>query len=134
MRATAPPALLEPGADRPIQPGMDPLFATVEYALGGLQHRLDLIADNVANANTTGYRSKRVEFEAGLSEALAAGKPVPERSAGTTGGSDLVDGNGTSVSLENELTDLAKTSLSRQVLINAFNYKVGALSTAAGAP
>jgi flagellar basal-body rod protein FlgB len=113
---------------------MDPLLATVEYALGGLQHRLDLIADNVANANTTGYRSKRVEFEAGLSEALQAGRPVPEGTTGTSGGFDLADSNGTSVSLENELTELAKTSLSRQVLINGFNYKVGALSTAAGVP
>jgi flagellar basal-body rod protein FlgB len=113
---------------------MDGLFATVEYALGGLQHRLDLIADNVANANTTGYRSKRVEFESGLADALAAGRPVPARSAATSGGYDLTDSNGTSVSLENELTELAKTSLSRQVLINGFNYKIGALSTAAGVP
>lgn len=113
---------------------MDPLFATVEYSLGGLQHRLDLIADNVANANTPGYRSKRVEFESGLAQALAAGRPVPDGGSGTVGGQDLVDSNGTSVSLENELTDLAKTSLSRQVLVNAFNYKVGTLSTAAGVP
>jgi flagellar basal-body rod protein FlgB len=113
---------------------MDALFSTVEYALGGLQHRLDLIADNVANANTTGYRSKRVDFESGLAEALASGRPVPEQAAGTSGGYDLTDANGTSVSLENELADLAKTSLSRQVLVNGFNYKVSALSTAAGVP
>lgn len=113
---------------------MDPLFSTVEYALGGLQHRLDLIADNVANVNTPTYRSKRVEFEAGLADALAAGRPVPDQAAGTTGGFDLVDANGTSVSLENELTELAKTSLSRQVLVNGFNYKVGVISTAAGSP
>jgi len=113
---------------------MDGLFATVEYALGGLQHRLDLIADNVANANTADYRSKRVDFESGLAGALAAGRPVPERAAGTTGGFDLTDSTGNSVSLENELTELAKTSLSRQVLVNGFNYKIGALSTAAGVP
>jgi flagellar basal body rod protein FlgB len=59
---------------------------------------------------------------------------VPARSAAASGGYDLTDSNGTSVSLENELTELAKTSLSRQVLINGFNYKIGALSTAAGVP
>lgn len=113
---------------------MDPLLSTVEYALGGLQTRLDAIADNVANANTTNYRSKRVEFEAGLARALAAGQSVPDAPVAVTGGSDLVDSNGNSVSLENELTDLAKTSLSRQVLISGFNYKIGAVSTAAGSP
>lgn len=113
---------------------MDPLLSTAEYALHGLGLRLDAIADNVANANTPDYRSKRVEFESGLAEALAAGRPTPDGASRRTDGADLVDSNGTSVSLENELTDLAKTSLSRQVLVSGFNYKIGALSTAAGTP
>lgn len=113
---------------------MDPLLSTVEYALGGLQLRLDAIADNVANANTPEYRSKRVEFESELADALKAGRATPDHDVKAGGGADLVDKNGTSVSLENELMDLAKTSLSRQVLVSGFNYKIGALSTAVGVP
>ncbi len=112
---------------------MDPLMSTVEYALGGLQQRLDAISDNVANANTPSYRSKRVEFESGLADALTSGRPAPDRAPRTVGGADLVDSNGTSVSLENELTDLAKTSLSRQVLVSSFNYKLSLIRAAAGA-
>ena len=48
------------------------------------------------------------------------------------GGFDLADNTGTSVSLENELTDLAKTSLERQVMVSGFNYKIDLLKAAAG--
>ncbi|MEZ5218313.1 MAG: hypothetical protein R2705_12740 [Ilumatobacteraceae bacterium] len=112
---------------------MDRLLSTVEYALGGLQLRTDTIAHNVANQNTPLYRSKVVNFEQNLAQALAAGKAAPDRSTGTAGGYDLVDAHGTSVSLENELTEMAKTALSRQTLVSAFNYKVDMAKTAVNA-
>ena len=111
---------------------MDPLFSTVEYTLGGLQLRLDTAAHNVANVNTPLYRSERVSFEQGLASALRAGKAAPGPSPTLVGGEDLVDNSGTSVSLENELTDLAKTALERQVMVSSFNYKVDVLKAAAG--
>ncbi|MBI4885052.1 MAG: hypothetical protein HY826_13460 [Actinobacteria bacterium] len=111
---------------------MDPLFSTVEYAMGGLQLRLDTIAHNVANVNTPLYRSMRVDFESGLAAALAAGTPAPDARPEIVAGSDLVDRNGTSVSLENELTDMTKSSLERQVMVSSFNYKVDILKAAAG--
>ncbi|MCE9620939.1 MAG: flagellar basal body protein [Actinomycetia bacterium] len=111
---------------------MDPLFSTVEYAMGGLQLRLDTIAHNVANVNTPLYRSQTVNFEDGLTSALRAGKPAPATAPQVRAGFDLVDHNGTSVSLENELTTLAKSSLERQVMVSSFNYKVDILKAAAG--
>ena len=111
---------------------MDPLFSTVEYAMGGLQLRLDTIANNVANANTPLYRSKRVNFEDDLADALRAGRPAPDSEPRVDGGLDLVDHNGTSVSLETELTDMARSSLERQVMVSSFNYKVDFLKAAAG--
>jgi len=112
---------------------MDQLFSTVEYALGGLQLRTDTIAHNIANSNTPLYRSKRVNFEGALASALEEGKSAPDRKPGTTGGYDLVDANGTSVSLENEITEMAKTALSRQTLVSAFNYKVEITKTSVNA-
>lgn len=113
---------------------MDPLLSTVEYAMGGLQLRLDTIAHNVANAETPLYRSRRVDFETPLAAALRSGHASPDRSPSIDGGEDLVDKNGTSVSMENELTDLAKTSLNRQLMVSSFNYKLDILRSAAGAP
>jgi flagellar basal-body rod protein FlgB len=111
---------------------MDPLFSAVEYTLGGLQLRLDTAAHNVANVNTPLYRSEKVNFEQGLADALRAGKSAPGPSPTIAGGEDLVDNAGTSVSLENELTDLAKTALERQVMVSSFTYKVDLLKAAAG--
>jgi len=113
---------------------MDPLFSTVEYTLGGLQLRLDTTAHNVANVSTPLYRSQRVSFEEGLATALRAGRAAPGQGPSVVGGQDLVDSAGNSVSLENELTDMAKTSLERQVMVSSFNYKVDLLKSAAGAP
>jgi flagellar basal-body rod protein FlgB len=111
---------------------MDPLLSMVEYTMRGLQLRLDTSANNVANANTPLYRSQRVDFESALADALRAGKPTPGVQPTAKGGFDLVDNAGTSVSLENELTDMAKTSLERQVMVSGFNYKVDLLKSAAG--
>jgi flagellar basal-body rod protein FlgB len=111
---------------------MDPLLSMVEYTMRGLQLRLDTSANNVANVNTPLYRSQKVNFETTLADALRAGKPAPDVQPTTTGGFDLVDNSGTSVSLENELTDIAKTSLERQVMVSGFNYKVDLLKSAAG--
>lgn len=113
---------------------MDPLLSMVEYTMNGLQLRLDVIADNVANAETPGFRSQRVDFESALSDALRAGRPAPVRPPAVTGGEDLVDKNGTSVSLENELVDMTKTSLERQVMVSSFNYKLDVLKAASGVP
>ncbi len=111
---------------------MDPLFSTVEYAMGGLQLRLDTIAHNVANANTPLYRSMRVNFEDDLAAAIQAGQPAPTANPRVEGGFDLVDNNGTSVSLENELTEMTKSSLERQVMVSSFNYKIDFLKAASG--
>ncbi len=111
---------------------MDPLLSMVEYTMRGLQLRLDTSANNIANANTPLYRSQKVDFESALADALRAGKAAPDTPASAKGGLDLPDNAGTSVSLENELTDLAKTSLERQVMVSGFNYKVDLLKAAAG--
>jgi len=104
---------------------IDPLLGTVEYALGGLQQRVDAIADNMANANTPLYSAKRVKFEDALSSALQNGKSAPETAPYVTGNLAIPDHQGNSVNLEQEMTDLTKTALARQTLTQGFNYKLG---------
>jgi flagellar basal-body rod protein FlgB len=111
---------------------MDPLLSTVEYTMSGLQLRLDTIANNIANSNTPLFHSSRVNFEAGLAAALRAGESSPDVTATLANGEDLVDHSGTSVSLENELTDMTKSSLERQIMVSSFNYKIDILKSAAG--
>ncbi len=111
---------------------MDPLLNTVEYTMDALQLRLDTVANNIANANTPAYRSKVVDFESNLAAALKAGKPNPDGAPAVTGGDGLVDNTGNSVSLEDELTTMTKSSLERQVMVSGFNYKIDLLKSAAG--
>lgn len=113
---------------------MDPLLSMVEYTMNGLQLRLDTVAHNVANANTPLYRSQRVDFEGQLARALQAGRPAPAAAPVPTGGEDLPDNAGNSVSLENELVEMTKTGLERQVMVSSFNYKLDLLKAAAGVP
>jgi flagellar basal-body rod protein FlgB len=61
-------------------------------SLDGLSARSVATAENIANANTTGYRPLRVTFEKALSEALPGGaaaidavKPKLEAAAGADG-------------------------------------------------
>ena len=111
---------------------MDPLLNTTEYALNGLQLRLDTVANNIANVNTPLFRSQKVDFETSLADALRSGKGAPDTAPVINGGDDLVDNAGTSVSLENELTVMTKSSLERQVMVSGFNYKIDLLKSAGG--
>ena len=111
---------------------MDPLLNTVEYAMGGLQLRLDTVAHNIANVNTPLYRSQTVDFESSLADALRSGHAEPGTAPAVSGGYDLVDNAGTSVSLEHELTEMTKSSLERQVMVSGFNYKIDLLKAASG--
>ena len=113
---------------------MDPLLSMVEYTMGGLQLRLDTVAHNVANSNTPLYRSQRVDFEANLADALRNGRSAPAAAPRAAGGWDLPDNSGNSVSLENEIVDMTKTGLERQVMVSSFNYKIDLLKAAAGVP
>lgn len=111
---------------------IDPLLGTVEYALGGLQQRTDAIADNMANANTPLYRAKRVAFEDSLAAAIRGGEPVPDAAPRVTRGLAIPDGQGNSVHLETEMSEMTKTALSRQTLTAGFNYKIGLYKIATG--
>ena len=111
---------------------MDPLLNTVEYTMNGLQLRLDTVANNIANVNTPGFTAQRVDFETSLTHALQAGNPTPGAGPQIVNSMGLVDNTGNSVSLEDELTEMTKSSLERQVMVTSFNYKIDLLKAAAG--
>jgi|JRYG01.1.fsa_nt_gb flagellar basal-body rod protein FlgB len=96
-------------------------FLTAQGALDGYAARHAAIAENIANANTPGYKRKVVAFEQALQEAVqqsispctgAAVGPVapfvPPVSRDTTA-SVLPDGN--NVVLETEMSQLAENAL-----------------------
>jgi len=111
---------------------MDPLLSTVEYAMGGLQLRLDTVANNLANLNTPGFVAQKVDFETSLGIALASGRGAPGVGPAIVNSEDVPDDTGNTVNIENEITEMTKSSLERQVMVSAFNYKTDLLKAAAG--
>lgn len=102
----------------------------LEYALDGMKTRFDVHAHNLANANTPGFVSARVDFESALADALRtdqldrAPAPQVENAMGPP------DAQGNTVSLETEMSELLKANLMQRTLVNAYNFKVGVLRTA----
>ena len=110
----------------------DLTMQTTQYALDGLAQRGDARANNIANVNTPGFRASGVSFESALSTALGRGQ-VPGTERITTydkGGAPGAQGN--TVSLETEMTENVKDSLTFESMVNGFNYKVSLLRQAIG--
>lgn len=110
----------------------DTTMRGLEYALDGMKARMDVHANNLANANTPGFRSARVDFESSLKQALTSRRPDLDRAPAPriTNAMGLPDPYGNTVSLETEMTELMKANLMQRTLVNAYNFKVGVLRAA----
>lgn len=117
-------------------------FAALERALDAAALRHQVVANNVANANTPGFKRGRVDFEASLQEALrrvdeagrppggellvAAVRPTVERETGTAQRND-----GNNVDIESEMALLAQNALWYQALARQLSLRIGLLRLAA---
>lgn len=84
----------------------------LENSLNACTLRHQVIADNIANANTPGYRAKAVRWESSLREALESGEPIPARAEVVTQAGKM--------SIHNEMVSLAKN----QIMYNALITKI----------
>lgn len=93
----------------------------LERALSGAALRQRAIANNIANANTAGYKRTDVDFHSALAEALAA--PDAKRKLESlsfqtqTDDSTSTRADGNNVDIEQEMANLSETSLEYQSLI-----------------
>lgn len=83
----------------------------LEAGLRGASHRQSLIANNLANLDTPGYRRTDTAFEKALADALTDGKPAGDDDdlvfiPGTT----PVRENGNDVDLDTEVGEMVKNS------------------------
>jgi flagellar basal-body rod protein FlgB len=87
-----------------------------------LRHRV--IAQNVANVNTPGYRRREVVFEADLARALASSEApanVKPRVV-IADGPERVDGN--TVDIDREMNELAKNALLYEAAAQIITHRV----------
>ena len=118
------------------------VFSLAEQRLDWVNRRQELLAQNVANANTPGYEARDLKpFQSFLDKTtvpLAATNPLHLAALpGTTGAaeSDIVaerapDGN--AVSLDSELTKLADTGNMHELATNLYTKYLGMFRLALG--
>ena len=103
----------------------------LESALDNVALRQRVTASNLSNAATPGYHAQRVDFESALASALRAGEPA--NVGATISDANTPDnGNGNTVSMENESTALMRNGLQYQSLVQAVNYRFDILRSAIG--
>lgn len=114
------------------------LFDTTQLALHRASQAVSLrqqtIAENLANANTPGYRRRDVEFHAALDTALANGK----ESVATVTFSPDVDptaplrGDGSNVDIDKEQSTMAQVGLEYDAMIQVMRTRMQIMRSAIG--
>ena len=117
----------------------DAVSLALHTALNGLSQRQQVIADNIANVDTPGFRAQSVEFEESLRDAIDNGSLEPGSGqvssvvAGEVPTDTPVGPNGNNVDLRKETIAAMQTQYSYQILGRAMTDHLGLLKTAAGA-
>lgn len=111
---------------------IDATDAALAVAMRGVETRQQVIANNIANVNTPGFRRSDVSFESQLSSALNtdsvdAVESVSPITATDGSGAMRVDGN--NVDIDRESTYLAQTQLQYAALSQMLSKRVHTLAS-----
>lgn len=121
----------------PLSPvGHDAVSTVLGTTLDGLSLRRDVIADNIANVDTPGFRASTVDFETALrSSVLAGDAQALERGIdlGVTATGTPVGADGNNVDLRHEAMAAMQTQYQYQVMTRALSDRYDLVRTAAGA-
>ena len=109
--------------------------AALEKALEGSALRQRALANNLANANTAGFKRSDVDFQSALAGALANASPdqveTTQFSVATdTTSSARADGN--NVDVDTEMADLSENSVTYQALVTVAKARLHMLEIAIG--
>lgn len=112
-----------------MDPVNDRVTQAIVAALDGVSARQGVIAHNIANASTPGYRAQRLQFEEALAAAIASGDPSRARTS-TVMADTPVKQDGNSVDMTKEVTALSEAGLQYSALVSALNFKVSVVRSA----
>lgn len=94
----------------------DAVGFVLHSAINGLSQRQQVIADNIANVDTPGFRARSVEFESALSSAIERGRATTSDLTAT------VSATGTPVGANDNNVDLRKESIA--AIQTQYQYQV----------
>jgi flagellar basal-body rod protein FlgB len=109
----------------------DVTYQGLDAALGAASMRQQVIANNLANVNTPGYKRKEVNFEEALASALADNDEQALASFSPAVSTDdtismRLDGN--SVDVDNEMAHLAENNVMYNALVQVVSKRLNDLS------
>lgn len=124
------------------------LFRQLEQKIHWLSARQSVLAENIANANTPGYRSRDLK-PFSFAQHLELGEALPMQvtrvghMGGGTGASPIpvtqrdrfaveTSPDGNQVSLEDQLAKVGETGMEYQMITNLYRKHVGMIKTAIG--
>ena len=112
----------------------DAVTSVLASALDGLATRQNVIADNIANVDTPGFRATSVDFESSLAAALQRGTMPTSGLTPTEQPSNAPVGeNGNNVDLRQESLSAVQTQFQYQMMTRAVSDRFTLVTTAAGA-
>jgi flagellar basal-body rod protein FlgB len=112
----------------------DAVSQVLASALDGVSLRQRVIADNIANVDTPGFRASSVDFETQLKAAISDGslESGVDSVAATTSPTDTpVGANDNNVDLRKETMAAVQSQFQYQILTRAVNERFNLLKTAA---
>jgi flagellar basal-body rod protein FlgB len=105
----------------------------LERAMSGAALRQTVLADNLANANTPGFKRSDVDFQDTLAQALGGAHPLaavdfaPQQDTST---SQRADGN--NVDVDVEMANLSQNSVGYQALVAVAHTRLAQLQSVIG--
>ncbi len=126
--------------------GFDPIIGALNTSLNLRQANQNVISSNIANADTPGYKTKKMEFESSLRDALGVGDRLPTNDTNprhiihhTTDPTDpeiyedpndVVSLDGNTVDRSAEMAKLAENQLLYDASVEMLKKKLGMLKYA----
>ena len=111
--------------------GTDAITSVLGTALDGLSQRQNVIADNIANVDTPGFRATSVDFESSLASAISSGN-LNAATVSTTPTDTPVGADGNNVDLRKETMAAVQSQYQYQVLTRAVNDRFNRLRDSLG--
>jgi flagellar basal-body rod protein FlgB len=104
---------------------LDPVAQSLEHYMTLLSARQKVVASNIANVDTPGYKTQDIDFQSELQNAAAALAPTPQPVSGL-----VMKNDGNNVNLDREARLLAENALRFNIASNLMHSKLKILKMA----
>ena len=98
---------------------LDPIAGTLDHYMSLVSARQKLVASNIANADTPGYKTKDIDFQAEFENAMSGAQPAVTEVGGLT-----MKNDGNNVSLDREARLLAENALRFNIASNFLRSQI----------